>query len=575
MNEPVDPAAGIRVRVTNLKSSDALMFEDNDGQPVLLIARNQPFASAVDSVQRAMEISKEQAERIVRTHYPEAVEWGEQDIEQLLHDLSRPAAAADQKCPAPTEKKSVERKRLRLVPRWTVTAIAAVTALGIGYGMPRHSAPAHAAPKSAPDRSADAVNAQPYTSASFQEFAADGEMACTPTGPLKARCVDVDGTVMASEASIGSDWTSFAFTYDEGKNRIELRVFASEATARQWADAEGAKASMPNLVQIDRYALWGTDAHRLDEYLKLLQDQDADNGPSAMPAPSARPARASQQQAEPGGVINIALAARVTQVNDAAGLEPPATTSPVAIPVTYVPGEGAGAKVRLFDEQAAQKTEDAQPMPRRLAALALGTLNISPTGLPKLEQATTLRDMGTLIAVNIIMGMDPVDTGIPAGELPVVVTAGRKEVDTPAVPRFPLPEVPELGTDTATPRGGGPTEDSKPTVVDPEPTPPQPPVAPTPPPPSKDVDLPHTSLPVEEKPPVTPPPPPVEPPVAPPVDMPRESDGGDSGDHAQDKDGKPAPDGAADEGGDPVPVEPSSACDVRQDLDGPDLVPQG
>ncbi|WP_167163043.1 hypothetical protein [Streptomyces sp. MBT27] len=573
MNEPVDPAAGIRVRVTDLKSSDALMFEDNDGQPVLLIARNQPFASAVDSVQRAMEISKEQAERIVRTHYPEAVEWGEQDIEQLLHDLSRPAAGADQTCPAPTEKKTAERTRLRLVPRWAVTAIAAVTALGIGYGMPRQSASVHAAPKSVPDRSADASNAQPYTSDSFQEFAADGEMACTPTGPLKARCVDVDGKTMASEASIGSDWTSFAFTYDEGKNRIELRVFASEAAARQWTDAESSKASMPNLVQIDRYALWGTDAHRLGEYLKLLQDQDAD-GPSAMPTPSARPARASEHQAEPDGAVNIELATSATQVADVAGPEPQGATSPAAIPITYVPVEGAGAKVRLFDEQVAQKAEDAQPMPRRLAVLALGTLNISPTGLPKLEQATTLRDMGTLVAVNIIMGREPVDTGIPAGELPIVVTAGRKEVDPPAVPKEPVREVPERETDTAAPRGDGPVEESKRTVVEPDPTPTPPPVSPTPPPPSKEVELPPTTLPVEEKPPVTPPPvePPVEP-VEPPVDVPRDSDGSDPSDHAQDT--KQTPDGAADEGDDPVPAEPSSASGSRQDLDALDLTPQG
>jgi hypothetical protein len=57
-------------------------------------------------------------------------------------------------------------------------------------------------------------------------------------------------------------------------------------------------------------------------------------------------------------------------------------------------------------------------MPRRLAVLALGTLGIDPANPPTLAKANTLQEMGALVAVSIVMGVDPADTGVPVGEVP-------------------------------------------------------------------------------------------------------------------------------------------------------------
>uniref|UniRef100_UPI003F49A75B hypothetical protein n=1 Tax=Streptomyces sp. CA-136453 TaxID=3240050 RepID=UPI003F49A75B len=571
MNEPVDPAEGIRVRVTDLKSSDALMFEDNEGQPVLLIARRQSFASAVDSVQRTMEISEEQAREIVRAHHPEAVEWGEQDIE-LLNDVARPNGVASPRRDSTAQKKAAERTRLRIVPRWAITAIAAVTALGIGYGMPhRPTAPVHAAPRGVHERTAETADVQPYSSASFKEFATDGEMACTPTGPLKARCVDVDGKVMASEASIGSDWTSFAFTYDDSKNRIELRVFASEAAARQWTSTESTKASMPNLTQVDRYALWGTDARRLDEYLRLLKDQDAD-GASVLSSAQNQPTQYGEHQADQSTGVAATYVARPVQPATANLAEQEQEQrTPALIPAAYgVDDRPDTAPDPAIDAPAtpAPRAENQQPMPRRLAALALGTLNVSPNNWPTLQQASSLRDMGAVVAVAIIMGVDPASTGIPVADLPVTVMTKRSATDA-AVPNVPAPDVPEQGRAAGAPLHDDPVEPlaqpvAEPlplptTHVDPVPTPPvedKPPVTPPP------VVIEPAEPPVAEPPVVEPPvvePPVVEPQVAePPVDEPREGDAADPGDAVQDARQTPLEDGA-------VATQPTSDAAAQQD----------
>ncbi|WP_329317160.1 hypothetical protein OG723_44300 (plasmid) [Streptomyces sp. NBC_01278] len=273
MNDPLaDPAAGISVRVTDLRSSDSLLFEDDQGKPVLLIRRQQSFSSAVDSVQKTLETTKEQAERIVRTYHPEATEWGEQDAD-WLEDFSNEKTEPAKQRQAPTgDEKPAAKSHLRVVPRWAITLVAAATALGVGYSMPKVSNQ----PKesSATGHTVVPIEARPYDSDAFKDFAADGEMACTPTGQLEARCVDVEGKVMYSQASLGSDWTEFSFTYDEGVHRIGLRVCSNAAAAKLWVTMEASQASMPNLTQFGRYALWGTDSPRLREYVRLLEDQD-------------------------------------------------------------------------------------------------------------------------------------------------------------------------------------------------------------------------------------------------------------------------------------------------------------
>jgi hypothetical protein len=401
----IDPAAGIRVQVAELTSTaDALFFEEEDGQPVLLIRRRQSFASAVESVRDAMEIPEDRARDIVRVYHPEAAEWGEQDVTSLIAEHPEFPGRLSRK--PPTEPDGRPARHLRLLPRWTVTAIAAVAALGAGYGMAGHQA----APLSSPDATdgIELSDAEPYSSAAFKSFATDGEMACTPTGPLEAKCVDIDGKVMYSEASVGSDWTQFSFTYDEGDNRIGLRVFSNEAAARLWVQEDGSRESVNNLVQYGRYALWGSDEERLREYLGLLQDQDE---PSSVLAPQAagrhagkteRVTTAAAKQAQP----------KPHNAKHAKAKKTSTTQSNTATPTNITTGH------QTVWNGYATNTVQTSPMPRRLAVLALGTLGIDPANPPTLAKANTLQEMGALVAVSIVMGVDPADTGVPVGEVP-------------------------------------------------------------------------------------------------------------------------------------------------------------
>ncbi|MFF9192694.1 hypothetical protein [Streptomyces rochei] len=434
MNDPlaeVDPAAGIRVKITDLKSSaDALYFEDEDGEPVLLIRRLQSFPSAVEGVRDALEIPEEQARAIVRFHHPEAAEWGEQDVSELIATPpARPSWPVRQQQPA-VQPNGRPGRHLRLLPRWTVTAIATVAALGAGYSMAGKQAASQATPGTTDG--IELADAQPYSSAAFKDFATDGEMACTPTGPLEAKCVDVDGKIMYSEASVGSDWTQFSFTYDEGDKRIGLRVFSNEAAAKLWAQGEGMRESVYNLVQYDRYALWGNDERRLGEYLALLKDQN-DPSPALKTTASGRHAGqaesitvAAAKQAQP----KVKQPKHAKRSEERALSVPTSPSAPPAQPMTVaqVPtvaavGLGAPARVQSSERMRTgghQHRDQAAPMPRRLAVLALGTLGINPAKPPTLAEANTLQEMGTLVAVSIVMGVDPADTGVPVEDIPVL-----------------------------------------------------------------------------------------------------------------------------------------------------------
>lgn len=586
MNDPladVDPASGIRVHVTDLKSSaDALYFEDEAGEPVLLIRRIQSFPSAVEGVRDAMEITEEQARAIVRFHHPEAAVWGEKDASELIVEPSvRPARPVRKKQPS-AEPGAKPARHLRLLPRWTVTAIAAVAALGAGYQL----AGQQGVPQTSPGTTdgIELADAQPYASAAFKDFASDGEMACTPAGPLEAKCVDVDGKVMYSEASVGSDWTQFSFTYDEGDKHIGLRVFSNEAAATLWVHEDGMRESVRNLVQYGRYALWGNDTKRLNEYLKLLKDQDE---PS-----TALESRASGRHA--GNAEHVTLAAaelarpKPHQPKHAKNSRTSKKATSLLATSTAVHVETpAVSRHRTVAARGHQRMEHAEtgghvetvqatPMPRRLAVLALGTLGIDPAKPPTLEQANTLREMGTLVAVSIVMGVDPADTGLPVHEIPgldedattVVVTAPSRSEEVLQVGRLETsPVVPAVpGTDIAvTP---SPTMPSAPVEKPPtasltpqpeEPTAPTTPATPPQPEPTVPVSSPAAPPPATEEPapveiePTTPDTEPVleDPPVDP--EQPQDEDQGQDVNEGLANDQTPADDSA------PVPVEDSEA----------------
>jgi hypothetical protein len=514
VNDPlaeIDPAAGIRVEVTDLKSSaDALYFEDDHGEPVLLIRRRQSFPSAVEGVQDALEVSEEKARAIVRYHHPEAAAWGEADPSALLAAPTAPVTR-DARKQQPRVNEGKPPRHLRILPRWTVTAIAAVAALGAGYGLASQQGVAQTVPDATDG--IELADAQPYASAAFKNFATDGEMACTPTGPLEAKCIDVDGKVMYSEASVGSDWTQFSFTYDGGDNRIGLRVFSNQAAAKLWVQEDGAQESVHNLVQYGRYALWGSDTKRLREYLALLRDEDEPSGAletrtggrhagqaeqvTAAAAKQARPTPQRPKHAKSSSQSNR------THLASATGTFVPKVTHTrrqVQATTPHAHGERMTAAAHTH-------TEQATPMPRRLAVLALGTLGVDPANPPTLEQANTLQEMGTLVALSIVMGVDPAETGVPVHEIPalnpndptedLLGPAGPEDAqDTamregavltrPAAPvrgRGPAPGATPPTTSAPT----APAEDAKPAGGQTPTTPaapqqPEPPTAPEPPP---------------------------------------------------------------------------------------------
>ncbi|MFI1012691.1 hypothetical protein [Streptomyces sp. NPDC020965] len=243
-----------------------------------LFLRPQSFYSAVRQIKAAMpDLLEEEIERLVRQH----AEF--KDFDELLGPFE-PAPPVD--LPPTVEEPLAPADSVSRVKKWAV-AVALVPAFvgtwALGHVM---GADASQTAASVPDENPGTnsstlvggnLGPKPFEAPHFMDFSETGKIDCTPMGTLAAECTDSDGTVMATKAANGPDYTVFTFSY--GSERLGLRIFGDADYAKTWAQQDGSKELYPNMSRTDRYVLWGTDQTRLNEYLELLRAE-----PRKMPA---------------------------------------------------------------------------------------------------------------------------------------------------------------------------------------------------------------------------------------------------------------------------------------------------
>ncbi|MEV7512104.1 hypothetical protein AB0O57_29525 [Streptomyces sp. NPDC091201] len=244
---------------------DGARVTHKGGQTLFL--RPQAFSSAVRHVRNVLpQITLEDAERLVREQCPEF-----RDFDDLLGTNDAPAPRVEDAEPtAPTADTPARSRRWRMLALTAaiLPALAASWALGRLTAAEPTPAPSGAgAAPSSPHNSQQ--GAAPFNDAPFKYFAGAGNIDCKPMNTLEAECTDADGMVMATQAATGPDSVVFTFSY--GHDRIGLRIFHDAEYANTWARQDGTIQLYPGLEVHDRYALWGTDTHRIKEYRELLQ----------------------------------------------------------------------------------------------------------------------------------------------------------------------------------------------------------------------------------------------------------------------------------------------------------------
>ncbi|MEU7228960.1 hypothetical protein [Streptomyces chrestomyceticus] len=275
--------------------ANVITFEKiEEGITYLFVSPHQPFDSAVKGILRVCpELGRSEAQELVRTHCPNVIEMNK----RLGADQNIPrfeaAPAAGVVPPAPL-KEAGDHRRAR-PPRWARIAAVAAPALVGGAVLAQWLAPAPSGsvppPAAAPSVSQqdkavsedERVAAGTYRNPDFKKIAEGGQMKCDPMGPYEAKCVDADGKVMTSEASVGTS-TAFTFSYDYEK--IGFRVFSDEESAAAWAAEEGNKDLYHHVRQHHRIVLWGTDDKRLKEWEHSIvaAEQRGEGGRHADPA---------------------------------------------------------------------------------------------------------------------------------------------------------------------------------------------------------------------------------------------------------------------------------------------------
>ncbi|MFD9248356.1 hypothetical protein [Streptomyces bottropensis] len=275
--------------------ADVLTFENEDeGVTFVFIRPNQSFEYAVKSLKRALpHLSWPRAQQIVREHCHSIIEMNERlGADQVV---PRFEAAPDAGAVPPAPMKTTGQHRRPRPPRWAKVAAVAAPALAGGMLLaqwinpsPKNtSASSSAVPSISQD---DKVAAGTYRNPAFQEIAEGGEMKCDPMGAYEAKCVDADGQVMYSEASVGTS-TAFTFSYDLEK--IGFRLFSDADSAAAWAAEEANQALYQNVKQYGRVVLWGTDAKRLREWGKSLTTHEQQARSRAAGPPNMAPMMAS------------------------------------------------------------------------------------------------------------------------------------------------------------------------------------------------------------------------------------------------------------------------------------------
>ncbi|WP_146132476.1 hypothetical protein [Streptomyces solincola] len=423
--------------------ADAITFENFDeGVTYLFVRPGQSFENAVKAVLKACpEMKMPQAQDLVRTYCPNIIEMNERlGVDQVV---PRFEAAPDAGVVPPVPMKVTGQHRRPRPPRWAKVAAVAAPALAGGMLLahwlnpsPKDTSAATSAPAISQD---DKVAAGTYRNPTFEKIAEGGQMKCDPMGAYEAKCVDADGKVMFSEASVGTS-TAFTFSYDMEK--IGFRLFPDVDSAAAWAAEDANKDLYQNVKQYGRVVLWGTDGARLGEWGSILEEQE----------------RQQRNQARAMGGQTPAMA-----------------------PMSYT---------------------SAAPLPDRLAFLAFGTLGVTEETIHQAVHQDDAQSVQLLRAVDLVLGnADSGQLGIipsgPTDAVAIVADATAPPAEdatdthgeTNPVPVGPTPEppvTPDSGAkgepSTSTPGGSssGGTETAPPPETKPvvEPTAPEEPSEP-------------------------------------------------------------------------------------------------
>ncbi|MFC8537952.1 hypothetical protein ACFUJY_29130 [Streptomyces sp. NPDC057249] len=423
---------------------DAVTFENCDtGVTYLFVRPGQSFGPAVKAVLKACPgMSLSQAQDIVRTHCPSVIEMNERlGVDQVM---PRVEAAPDAGVVPPVPMPGVGQHRRPRPPRWARMAAVAAPALAGGmflaHWITPSATPGSTTPtaKAAPSLSQDdKVTSNTYRSPTFEKIADGGKLKCDPMGAYEAKCVDSDGKVMFSEASVG---TSVAFTFSYDQEKVGFRLFPNKGSAEAWAAESANQELYQNVRQFNRVVLWGTDIHRLGEWSEALTEQ------------TSQPAQKSTK-ADPA----LALAGHDSDT------PLPDRLAYLAFGTLGVTKEAVHQAVQADDAQSAQLL--------RAVTLVLG--NADPSRLGLIPSGPT--DAVAIVA-NATTQPEVEDTRADTSSLPTG-TAGTGRVPrttdpvvTPTGSVTPEPTPPTLTPTTPTPSGGSPTPPAPPTEPSPDTT---------------------------------------------------------------------------------------------------------
>lgn len=373
--------------------ADAITFENyEEGVTYLFVRPHQSFEYAVKSIHKVLpEMSLPRVQQLVRDHCKTVIEMNERLGADLV--VPRFEAAPDAGVVPPAPMKTTGQHRRYRPPRWAKVAAVAAPALAGGMLLAQWINPS---PKDTPTASTspaisqdDQMAAGTYRNPAFEKIAKGGKMKCDPVGAYEAKCVDADGKVLYSEASVGTS-TAFTFSYDLEK--IGFRLFPDVGSAAAWAAEEANRDLYQNVKQYGRVVLWGTDSQRLAEWGRSL---------------------AAHQRAE--------------QSRARAAAEP----GPAMLPMM------ASAQTK--------------PLPDRLAYLAFGTLGVTEETIQQAVQDNDVDSVQLLRAVELILGSaDGSQLGIiptgPGDAVAIVVgaTVPPEEDEAAVTGRFePVPVVPQ------------------------------------------------------------------------------------------------------------------------------------
>lgn len=255
--------------------SDVVTLENfEEGVTYLFISPFQSFDSAIRSVAKTCpHLSLLEVQELVRTNCPDIKEMNER-LGVDLPPVPR-FEAAPEAVPPPVAEKGAHR-RMR-PPRWARIAAVAAPALVGGTLIAQLFTPAgrsdHAQGSQALSVS-QADTPSVFDDPTFKQYVKGGAIHCASVGQYAAKCVDTDGQVMLSEASVG-DSAVFTFSYDHEK--IGFRIFDSESAAQVWAQEDANKELYEHLTIKGRVALWGTDEARLRDWARSLEEQPTKN----------------------------------------------------------------------------------------------------------------------------------------------------------------------------------------------------------------------------------------------------------------------------------------------------------